>query len=251
MQRQTEKKNVFKFFYQSTLFQKYENQVARYADRCFTPHYTLRNKLKRVNRNVDMLFHAHNYAILPALQSSHNNQIHVGFAGFIHYRLLDKWLLAALKQEDIILHLIGPLQNYDLTPFNKFSNFKYTSPLKEEQLIEKLLEMDVLIIPLNTDLPEVEVITTNSKTFQYIAARKPIVISNFPHYIDMPKGVIYRAATADDFVVKIRKAYTEDCKKYVNMRAQIAQENTWDKRGDQLLGVMRKDVPSIKSFKIS
>lgn len=63
MQRRSFKRNALKAKYQEILFQHYENKVARIATHCFTPHYPLRNKLLRVNKNVEMLFHAHNWKL--------------------------------------------------------------------------------------------------------------------------------------------------------------------------------------------
>lgn len=63
-----------------------------------------------------------------------------------------------------------------------------------------------------------------------------------PNFIEMPYGVIYRAKTAEDFVKKIRRAYKEDNEELINMRLKIAEENTWDKRGDMLYNIIEKAI---------
>jgi hypothetical protein len=242
MQKGPKVRNLLKRIVQPWLFQWYENRVAGLADHCFTPHYPLRDKLQRVNPRVDILFHGHNYEVKTHPSSPRRTGIHVAFAGYIHYRLLDKWLLAVANQKDMVLHLIGPVDRYDLAILKQFANFIHMPALDEDDLFKKLLEMDVLVIPLDPTLPEVAVITTNSKTFQYIASGRPIVISDLPNYIDLPKGLIYRARTAAEFIAQIRRAYVEDCNEYRKLRAEIAMDNTWDKRGDMLFSIIDRDL---------
>jgi glycosyltransferase involved in cell wall biosynthesis len=243
MQRRSRQRNPLKTWYQARLFQYYENRVAQEAVRCFTPHYPLRDKLKKVNPKVEMLFHACDGTVKDnQMHDTENRIISVGFAGFIHYRLLDDWLLAVAEQQDMTLHVIGPVLNYDMTWLTRYSNVRHIPSLLGLNLYEKLSEMDVLVIPINSELPEVRVITTNSKTFQYVSTGKPIVISDLPHYIQLPRGVLYKANSPKDFVAKIRQAHSEDCEEFVRLRLKIAAENTWDKRGDMLYSIVQQDL---------
>lgn len=241
MQRRSFKRNALKAKYQEILFQHYENKVARIATHCFTPHYPLRNKLLRVNKNVEMLFHAHNWKLGSKVACQDGDgRIKVAFAGFIHYRLIDCWLERVLKENDIELYLIGPLNPaYDVNKLTKHQNIRLISALSESELLKTLTEMDVLIIPYHTHLPETEVLTTVSKLYQYILSEKPVVISNMPNFIRQPKGILYRADSANDFIAKIRQAHAEDCDELRALRAKIAAENTWDKRGEQLYDLLK------------
>lgn len=249
MQRRAHKRNALKTWYQATLFQRYENQVARRANRCFTPHYPLREKLAKVNGNVDMLFHAHDYPLTsPDTPREKTGTINVGYAGYLNWRLLPDWLLAVLRQKDMNLYLIGPIERtYDLSVLETYPSLNYVPPLSQEQLMQKLGEMSVLIMPYDPAIPEVSILTTNSKIFQYIATCKPIVISDLPHYIEFPHGVIYKAKDQADFVTQIRKAYGEDCEEYVSLRRRIASENTWDRRGDELFELLKQELPFLHS----
>jgi hypothetical protein len=247
MQRRTYKRNPLKAKYQEILFQHYENQVAREANHCFTPHYPLRDKLLKVNKNVEMLLHAHS-CILESTETRQNKdgRIKVAFAGYIHYRLIDKWLKRVLNEEDMDLYLIGPHNPaYDVGQFKECPNFYLVPPLEEYELIEKMREMDVLIIPYHPHLPEVEVLTTASKLYQYIVSGKPIVTSNLPNLIELPESISQKATSADDFISKIRIAYKNDCDEYRKLRSEIATENTWDKRGEQLYGILKNILSDI------
>ena len=242
MQRGKASPNPLKAWYQGHLFQHYENQVARRADRCFTPHYPLRSKLKRVNPKVDMLFHAHEWDAITRPRKNGNGRIDVAFAGYINYRLPYDWLDAIERERDMKLHLIGPMQDTRYEKLLRHPNVCHVAPLIGTAFREKLLEMDVLLMPYSQDSPEVRALTTNSKIFQYVASGRPIVMSDLPHYIKLPEGVIYRAKTAEEFVEQIRRAYHEDCDEYRQLRARIAAENTWDKRGDMLLSIIDRDL---------
>lgn len=241
MQKGRRNENSLKRTIRTIIFQWYEDQVARKADRCLTPHYPLREKLKRVNAKVDMLFHAHNYDVRP-VQKQKNEIIKVGYAGFLDWRLIVPWLLRVVSQKDMHLHLIGPVQGENMEKLCSHPEVRYVPPLSEQNLISQLRGMDVLVMPYDEKDPAVSILTTNSKTFQYIAACRPVVISNLTNYIKMPPGVIYKAETSEDFVAKIRIAYNEDCESYIERRAQIACGNTWNKRGDMLYSILGEEV---------
>jgi len=244
MRRRLTKRFLLKAKYQDILFQYYENQVAKGADHCYTPHYPLRDKLSRVNRDVEMLFHAHNPSLVHDIpKRNETGRIRVAFAGYIHYRLIDSWLTGILDETDIDLYLIGPLNPmYDIEQFSGYPNFHLLPVLEENALGTKLAEMDVLIMPYHPHLPEVEVLTTASKLYQYIASERPIVTSDLPNLIEMPTGVVYKATTQEDFVTKVRRAHAEDSDEFRKLRATIAAENTWDRRGEQLHGILKESL---------
>jgi hypothetical protein len=233
-----------KFFYQSRLYQHYENQVATRADRCLASHTPLQEKLRRVNPNTDLFLHGHEFqdAIPVRPQANARAAIKVGFMGYLSYNLKLDWLMTVLNADDMELALIGPIHKLDLAPFSKRNNFTHVPPLTGNSLLNKLAEMDVLIMPYDPRIPEVQVQTVSNKFFQYVAAGRPVVISHMPYYIEMPKGVLYRAKTAGEFINAIRQAHAEDCPAFVESRLRIAQENTWHKRGDQLYSIIQLDL---------
>ena len=67
-----------------------------------------------------------------------------------------------------------------------------------------------------------------------------------PNFIKMPAGVIYRAKTAKTFVEKIRQAYAEDNDELVKMRIEIAEKNTWDKRGNILYDIIQREIELLR-----
>jgi len=235
---------ALKFQYQSRLHQHYENQVALRANRCLATHVPLVDKLRHINASTSLFLHGQEFdtTARPRAEKKPGGSLTVGFMGFITYNLLVEWLEAVVDAADLHLSLIGPVHNFTLKTFSPRNNFSYYAPLSQAKLLNTLGDMDVLVMPYDPCIPEVRVQTASNKFFQYVAAGRPVVISDMPHYIEMPPGVIYRARTAKGFVEKIRQAYTEDCQEFVDLRLKIAAENTWDKRGDVLHSIIQQDM---------
>jgi hypothetical protein len=248
MQRAINKKNYILKRWQWFIRQKYENEVAVASNICFTPHTVLKTKLEKVGALVEMLYHAHNFELKNTstskiIKKTKGNIIHVGFLGYIHYRLRVDWLTLLTADEKIQVHLAGPVNaNIDLNPLMQKSNVVLEGALPESELLDFFNQMDVLIIPYHENLPENEVLTTTSKLFQYISSQRPIVISDLPNFLNFPYGVIYKSGSADAFISNIHKAVDEDNDELRKVRFDIASENTWEHRGDQIKKIIDRFI---------
>ena len=231
-----------KAWFQERLFNYYERQVIKHSDFCLAPHTPLVQKIQKINKNVQLFLPGHEFR-LPARPSplrQRTRPIRIGYMGFITYYLLTDWLLEIARSNDFELFMLGPIEKYDPSLLKEFSNVKFMPALKGKELEKNLTKMDVLIIPYDTQKPTVKVQTAPNKFYQYLAAGKPVVISNMPHFIEMPEGLLYKAKSAKEFVQKIRQAFSEDTLEKVNLRLKIASENSWDKRGEQLYEIINK-----------
>ncbi len=249
MWRRKTRGNPLRYFYQSRLNQWYENRVAASADLCLSPHEGLVRKLKRHCRQVELFLHAHEFRRLPdnlgigsanqeSPGKSEDGITHVCFMGFIHYRLRDDMLLEILRQRDMVLHMIGPVSPvYDISVFAGFTNVIWHGVVVGEALPILLRSMDVLIIPYDTSIPEVSVLTSTSKIFQYIASEKPVVTAKLPFFLKLPPEVLTAAAGPQEFVTKVRDARRSDNGTARQIRRTVAEENTWYTRGVQLLDI--------------
>lgn len=247
MRRTQARMNILKERFQAWLYQRYENAVAKHAHRCLASHELLKRKLEIINSNTELFLHGHEFNGFHSTKLvSKTKPIKVGFMGYIMYNLLVEWLFKIVKNEDMYLYLIGPIEKFDITNFSAYKNFAHIPPLTGKKLFETLSDMDILIMPYDTKIPQCRIQTASNKFFQYLSAGKPVVISDMKYYIKMPEGVIYRAKNPDEFIAKIRQAFNEDCDDYVNLRKRIAKENTWDKRGDQLFRMICEAIPTIR-----
>jgi hypothetical protein len=247
MQRGDIKLNSAFRHYQQNLYQSYENRVARSANKCLCTHYPLLEKIKKINPDSEIFFPGHEFVVDPQNIFFHPRKapIKVGYLGFFNWRLNLEWIYELLLSHGMILYIIGLFEKVDPAIFARYNNVVIKSPIFGAELYKQLIELDVMIMPFNPELPEVKAMTVNNKTFQYIAAGKPIVISDMPHHIEMPYGVLYRAKDKFDFVKMVRKAYEEDCEEFVKLRLGIAAENTWDVRGNKLYQMLKNSIPSI------
>ncbi len=226
--------------------------MARSADLCLSPYEGLVQKLGRHYSQVECLLHAHDFSLSdePSMTGAAAaeegigtecaDMIQVCYMGFIHYRICDATFKAVLQQPDMTLHLVGPVApDYDRTVFAGFSNIVWHGSVTGDRLAELLRTMDVLIIPYDSSIPEVAVLTSTSKLFQYIAAGKPIVPSSLPCFLRMPKEVLISAPDPGEFVKRIREAKISDDDYARRIRCRIAMENTWNGRGVQLCSIIK------------
>ncbi len=225
--------------WQRKLFSKYEDKVIRRADCCFVHSTPLFEKFRSRHKNVHVLLPGHEFNLdrppEPGnLQRHKKKQISVCYMGYIDKRISLEWLLEVVSHERLSLYLIGPVKDtIDLLPLYEFSNFEMISPFEGEALQSVLQSMDVCVIPFDIKLEVVKACTPN-KLFQYIACGKPVVISNMNHLIELPDKFIYVANSAKEFVECIVKAHNEDCDELITQRIELARQNSWDTRGNQL-----------------
>lgn len=237
--RGREQHRGFRRLYQQPLLQAYENAVARRADLCLSPHTPLVEKLNRVNPDSRLCIHGHSFtpSIPGPAKRDPGAPIKVGFTGYLNDRLLFDWLLEVPKQPDMELHMNGPKETRKpeiLREHEESGKLKYHGIIPDSRFYEYLCGIDVFVMVYDARLPEVAIMTTNSKIYQYVAALKPIVMSPMPNYLRLPQGVLYEARSRDEFIKTIRQAFAEDCDEFRALRLQVANENTWDRRGDML-----------------
>lgn len=244
MWRQATHPHPAKFFFRSLLFQFYENRLAQRADRCLAVHKPLLDKLLKVNPNTLLFLQAtelmpSSYVQLPL--SKKRNLIKVGYMGYLTYNQKMSWLARVALEPDMELVLIGPRdRKFDVDDLLSGGQVSYTGPLNGDALFSKMAEMDVLVMAYDPTIPEVAVQTASNKFFQYLAAGKPVVISDMRHYLEMPEGVVYKADCEHSFVAQVRHASQSDCNEFIAVRQAIAAENTWDKRGEELHAYLKE-----------
>ncbi len=227
---------------------KREQQVATFADQCLGVSSYLVEKLKHWNAHVHLFLPGHEFAVpQPAeilLGNRNRRPVNVCFMGYINYRLRYDWLLALAKRDDILLTLLGPVSEKNRVSVEQLENTKHCQvapPLYGADLQHRLSQMDVLIIPYDTRIKAVQAVSSSNKFFQYLACGRPVVISDMPHFVQLPAGCVYRASSASEFVESVYQAFREDSTAYIHQRLEIAGENHWDSRGQFLQNLLQTD----------
>lgn len=226
-----------KRYYLSSLLHCYEKKVAESATICFAVSYSLVSKLKKYNSTVELYLPGHEFKARSVSKAIKNDEepIKICFMGYVDGRLNKSWLHAILGKCNFKLYLIGPNEHFDKKEFSNYDNIVFVDALSGDALLDKLVNMDVLIMPYDTAQKTfMDSISAPNKLFQYLAAGKPIVTSVMPNFIKLPDGVRYQAVDANDFVDKLILAANEDTDKLIKTRLAIANDNTWGKKGDAL-----------------
>ena len=227
---------------------KREQNVAANADICLGVSYFLVNKLKRYNNNSHLFLPGHEFNInrKKNIKKRCKKRIKIAFMGYINYRIKFDWLEYAAKQRDIEVHLIGEVvKKANIYLKNDLLNFHKSKYGNE---LQNFLEsMDILIMPYS--FPNPAAMTAPNKLFSYIAAGKPIVSFNFPNLIKFDYGIIYLADSKESFISQIRKAYNEDSDELREKRFEIAEKNTWEKRGNELKALIDENLNKKYEYK--
>jgi len=229
------------------LAKRMQDKTARKADMCLAVSTPLLEQVKRVNSDSHLFLPGHNFGEMTIGSSNcyprqGNRKIRVAFMGYIDGRLDLDWIKHASSQEKIDFYLVGPncLDKED-TKELQAQGVIFKQALKGEELFKFLASCDVLTMPYVLNTTTIAA-TAPNKMFQYIASGRPIVSSNMPYLLELPDGVLQKANDEEDFVQKINEAVAMDSEEHVKERFKVASENTWGKRGLELMNIIGKGI---------
>jgi teichuronic acid biosynthesis glycosyltransferase TuaH len=171
----------------------------------------------------------------------HQNQVHkvldkiegkmIGYLGNIERRTDFSLLLKVL---DILpewhLVLAGPVER-QYVPVEIFNHERIhlTGPISHDEAPSLIRGFDVCIIPFKCD--DVSNGIYPLKLYEYMAAGKPVVSTNFnPQILSELADVVHTADTAEQFADFILLAYATDSPARRAKRVEIASKNTWEQR---------------------
>lgn len=229
---------------QRWLRQRKEDRVAQRADLCLGVSKPLVRKLASRNRNTRLFLPGHEFDIdldndLRHLPCEPRSEIRVCFMGFVNDRLDFEWLSHIARAPNIVVRLIGPVSpSVKVNALLENNSVSVLPVMEGARLRNALMGHDVLIMPYDLSQAFTRIATAPNKLFQYLASARPIVISDMQDFIDLPQGFLYKAASAEEFLSQIRRAYAEDNYQLRLARLKYAKENSWDVRGRLLCEVL-------------
>jgi len=164
-----------------------------------------------------------------------------------YYGALARWFdydllrRVALLRPDYQFVLIGP--DYDgtveLSEILKINNIHWLGVKPYAELSHYLQYFDVATIPFKIN--EITHSTSPLKLFEYMAGEKPIVITPMQESMQYP-GVLI-GEDAKQFAQKLDTALKmRDDQTYLSHLRQIALENTWEKRAEEILIITETKV---------
>lgn len=224
----------------TTSILKMEEKLLKKADLVFTTSRSLYEKKKVFNQNTYYLPNVADVAHfmtasgdLPIPQDIVNIKPPIiGFIGTIVSYKLDISLIKhiALTHSEWSVVLIGDVGE-DIEEFQSIPNIFMLGGKRYELLPGYIKAFDVCIIP-----NKINEYTQNMfpmKFFEYLATGKPIVLTELPA-VNEYREISYIAKDKEEFVRYIRQALTEDDLPLKQRRIEIAKENTWEVRIEEM-----------------
>jgi len=154
----------------------------------------------------------------------------IGFCGVIDERT-DIELLARIAEmrPDWQFVMLGPVVKIDEADLPRPENIHYLGAKNYKDLPAYIGGWDVAMMPFA--LNDSTRFISPTKTPEYLAAGRPVVSTPI-HDVVTPygeKGLVYIAATADEFVAAIEKAMSEDSERRGAKAAEFLSTMSWDK----------------------
>lgn len=167
----------------------------------------------------------------------------MGYLGNIERRIDFKLLLRVLDiLTDWHLVLAGPVERqYVPGEIFKHSRIHFTGPIAHHDAPSLIRRFDVSLIPFACD--EVSSGIYPLKLFEYMAAGKPVVSTNFnPEILSQLGEVVHTADHAEQFADFILLAYATDSRQKREKRISVAAQNTWEQRAQLFSGYLLQEL---------
>jgi len=172
----------------------------------------------------------------------------IGYAGSIERRFnyeLIKELVDTNPDKSFVF--AGPLMP-EFVPewFTKTSNLHYIGRLPFEDMPGLIKGFDIAIIPFKKD--EVSRTIFPLKLFEYLGAGKPVVATDFnPDLEEFTHGMVSFCPDASSFTKAIEDNLNTDNNDLKQARINVAKENTWEKRGEEIAELIFNAIKTKKS----
>jgi glycosyltransferase involved in cell wall biosynthesis len=143
-------------------------------------------------------------------------------------------LLDVLNQlPDWTLVLAGPAEKqYVPAAVLQHSRVRFTGSIPYEETPTVINRFDVAIIPFLKDEASAGIYPL--KMFEYLAAGKPVVSTNFnPEILIELLDVVATCDNANDFAYACRQVVETESAQQIEKRKRIAEKNTWAHRARQ------------------
>ncbi|MEW6095388.1 MAG: glycosyltransferase [bacterium] len=224
---------------------KMEEELLKKADLVFTTSKSLYEKKKMFNQNtyympnvadVTHFMTALGDLSIPEDIANIKHPI-IGFIGAIASYKLDLELIKyiALRHHEWSIVLIGDVAEGEneegIEELEAITNIFMLGGKRYESLPSYIKAFDVCILP-----NKINEYTKNMfpmKFFEYLATGKPIVLTQLPAINEYSK-ICYIAKDKEGFVQYIEQALMEDNLQLSKKRIEIAKENTWEVRIEEM-----------------
>ncbi len=165
-----------------------------------------------------------------------------------YYGAISEWFDTELLEKVVKAHkeasfvLIGHTFGSDVEKLKKYKNVYLLGEKPYSELPRYLYWFDVCLIPFKvTKLIES---TDPVKFYEYISAGKPVVTTALPELRTL-RRIAYVSETHEEFLQNVKKAISEDPRRFRKERITTAYRNNWDKRFSRLQEKIRQMYPKV------
>lgn len=163
----------------------------------------------------------------------------IGFTGAI-YEWVDTRLIMELcrLRSDWSFVMVGPVGR-DAKLDDRYGNLFLLGKKEYEELPGIIKAFDVCIIPF-----KVSKLTESAnpvKLYEYLASGKPVVSTPIPEVLAF-RDMVMTAGNAREFERAIETSLAEGSPELVRKRMMAAKENSWDKRVEDMLEIIRHQL---------
>jgi len=157
-----------------------------------------------------------------------------GYAGAI-----DEWFdwqavdAAAAANPDCDFVLLGRIDNKDALRLGERRNVRLYGEIPYTAVPEYMAQFRIGLIPFRVNA--LTMATNPIKLFEYFSCGLPVVSSALPEVASFGE-VVYLSHSPAEFASQVKAALGEDSPESRRRRREIAQEASWDRRADDLLG---------------
>ncbi len=176
----------------------------------------------------------------------------VGYFGAVErrmdYALLEK-VIAANPALSFVF--VGPV-SAEHTPraFRAMKNVYLRGPVPYERMPGVLKGFDTAIIPFKKD--EVSGSIFPLKLFEYLGAGKAVVATDFnPDLKEFTGDAVRYCEDAEEFSAALAAAILPASAETIAVRVAIAQENTWEHRGEDFMNILAAHLEPSNSCKLA
>jgi len=233
------------------LLRHYDNNVSRQVDIVFASSRSQWERRKHLNPNTYLIpngvdFQLFHQALDPEtplpLDVSWEGPT-IGYIGWLGYQM-DVPLLLKVAQAfpDCALALIGPDEiprDESLERLRSMPNVHFLGSKDRTSLPAYLKAMDVALIPYY--LAGYTLSAYPLKLHEYLAAGRAIVATALPE-LGPFSHVVRIAESHEEFLRQVREALHDDSPQAIEARVCLAQENTWDRRVEEMYRVLDRQL---------
>ena len=223
---------------------RYEKKVLQRADVVFAMARNMASYCSQFNKNVTCIpmgVNAERFIscdIATVTRPAEIAEVHgriIGYLGGVRSSIdqeLVKFLASQLPDSTFVF--VGPIQT-EISKLKKYKNIIFTGQKPHAELPKYIKYFDACIIPYKKDNYTDNI--SPAKLNEYLIMGKPVISTNLKEVENFNKEneqILYIANAYDDFAKLILKAIDSDNKMLKNKRIQVARNNSWDKKIEQM-----------------